>query len=484
MNPADYLPDLLNTSPERILFVEADDSLTVSSLIARAGSLSRYLRESGVSKGDNVAVYLPRGIQAVVAIYAVLMAGACYIPLDTASPVSRTSYILNDACCRAVIGNNTMPEYVGGADTLAINITDYPETVTDGLHMNVNEPDDPAAILYTSGSTGNPKGVVISQRAILAFVSWAASTFSLTGDDRAASLSPFHFDLSLFDLFAVPSVGGRTVFIPDRLKLSPSRLTTWLDENAISLWYTVPSILVFIALKGGLDKNPLPQLKKILFAGEVFPAAMLQRLTGLLPDTGFYNLFGPTETNVCLYWPVDRQRLSGDTEIPVGYPACQAELKTNPESGELLVKGPCLLSGYWQDGQCEAATDTNGWFHTGDSVSINTHQEYEYHGRLDRMIKSSGYRIEPAEIERVLNGVTGVIAVAVVGISDKVTGTRIAAAVEAEQKDRAALQARAKRELPAYMQPFYYYFTEKMPCLPNGKKDYRKISQQIQQALS
>lgn len=484
MNPADYLQSMLEHRPERVLFVEADNKLTVNSLNDKAGALSRYLQQSGIKKGDNVAIYLPRGIHAVVAIYAVLMTGACYIPLDTASPADRNTFILKDACCSAVIGNEDIPAWDDDVSILIVKIADFLAVESGDNTRVLNAAEDPAAILYTSGSTGNPKGVVISQRAIAAFVSWAKSTFKISGDDRTASLSPFHFDLSLFDLFAVPSAGATTVFMPDALKLSPARLTDWLDQHAISLWYTVPSILVFIALKGGLDKKSLPNLQQILFAGEVFPTAMLQRLTGLLPETAFYNLFGPTETNVCLYWPVERKRLSRDNETPVGLPACQAELSIDPEQGELWVKGPCLMSGYWKDGRCEPGTDEQGWFHTGDKVSVNTHQEYEYHGRLDRMIKSSGYRIEPAEIERVLNDMPGVIASAVVGIPDAVTGTRIAAAIEAEQENRMALQAHAKSKLSPYMRPFYYLYTEKMPCLPNGKKDYRRIYQAIQRELS
>ena len=265
--------------------------------------------------------------------------------------------------------------------------------------------------------------------------------------------------------------------------MSPSRLTDWLAQNNIGLWYTVPSILVFIVLKGGLKKKSLPALKKILFAGEVFPVAMLKRLTDMLPGTDFYNLFGPTETNVCLYWPVDRQRLSGDSEIPVGYPACEVELCIDPGNGELLVKGPCLMSGYWEDGHCKPVTDARGWFHTGDRVSVNSNQEYEYHGRLDRMIKISGYRVEPAEVERVVTAAAGVTAAAVVAIPDSVTGTRIVAMIETETPDRAAIQACVKNKLPPYMRPFYYHFTEKLPVLPNGKKDYQGILKLIRQVL-
>ena len=484
-NPASYLYALSVNAPDKVLFTEANIELTAKALYKKASGLNHFLAQSGVSAGDNIAIFLPRGMDAVVAVYAALMIGACYVPLDISGPKERNLFIIEDACCRAVIGNEQAPEWLTEAGITIINAEVLPSVSIQEPPVGFyDQADAPAAILYTSGSTGNPKGVVISQRAISAFVQWASHAFNLNSQDIAASLSPFHFDLSLFDLFAVPAAGANTVFIPDALKLSPSRLTDWLAENTISIWYTVPSILVFIALKGGLNKKNLFYLKQVLFAGEVFPIDSLIRLTGLLPETQFYNLFGPTETNVCLYWPVDRKRLTAGEDIPVGYPACEAELGIDPEQGELLVKGPCLMSGYWENGRCEPQLDDSGWFHTGDRVSLNSNHEYSYHGRLDRMLKCSGYRIEPAEIEQVLTAAPGVVACAIIGIADPITGTRIAAAIESEQQDRRILQLFAKKHLPAYMRPAYFHYLEKMPTLANGKKDYQRIHQEIRHQMT
>jgi acyl-CoA synthetase (AMP-forming)/AMP-acid ligase II len=221
-----------------------------------------------------------------------------------------------------------------------------------------------------------------------------------------------------------------------------------------------------------------------LFAGEVFPTPQLQRLSALLPGTDFYNLFGPTETNVCLYWPVDMTRLDAAVPIPVGGLACQAELAIDPEQGELLMKGPCLMSGYWQAGKTMPVLDAQGWFHTGDRVTVNAAGEYEYHGRLDRMIKSAGYRIEPAEIEQVLRAAPGVLQAAVVCIPDPLSGTRIAAAVAVEGADRCSLQAHASRQLAAWMRPSFYLLMEDLPFLPNGKTDYQSVSRAIELEMS
>ena len=484
MTPIACLQQLQKSAPRQVLFVEADRQLDAQSLLARAATLAAQLQAQGIGPGSNVALYLPRGLDAVVAVYGILLAGACYVPLNNQCPDNRNQLIVQDAGCGCVLVNDTAPSWLCDAGLDVIDVAAVAEWPAVADFMLQGNTGDCAAILYTSGSTGRPKGVVISLRAISAFTDWSVSTFALNRDDRIASLAPFNFDLSLFDLFAVPAAAATTYFIPEPLKLAPARLVDWLRQQAISTWYTVPSMLGLLTLKGGLDKQGLPRLRQVLFAGEVFPTPRLQQLCALLPDTDFYNLFGPTETNVCLYWPVDRERLDGTQAIPAGRAACQAELTIDPEQGELLVKGPCLMSGYWQGGRAAPVLDAQGWFHTGDRVTLNAAGEYDYHGRLDRMIKSAGYRIEPAEIEQVLRAAPGVLQAAVVSVQDPLSGTRIAAAVAVEGADRSSLRAHASQQLASWMRPSFYLLMKDLPFLPNGKTDYQGISRAIEQELS
>lgn len=485
MTPTDRLRHICKHTPGRILFAEAGASLDAVTLLTQATRLATVLRAGGAGPGSNVALLLPRGLDAVVAVYGILLAGACYVPLSGQFPGERNRYISQNAGCRTVIVNSAAPTWLEDTEIETLDITSLPDLLPAGGGLPEYSLDDNATILYTSGSTGEPKGVVISLRAITAFTDWCVAAFSLDGNDRIASLAPFSFDLSLFDLFAAPAVGARTCFVPDELKLAPSRLVAWLGRHAISTCYTVPSMLIMLALRGGLDQQSLPQLRRVLFAGEVFPTSQLQRLSALLPDTELFNLFGPTETNVCLYWPVDRSRLADDASpIPVGMPACGAEMAIDPEQGELLVKGPCLMTGYWHAGNAEPVLDPEGWYHTGDRVSVNVAGEYEFHGRLDRMIKSSGYRVEPAEIEQVLCTAPGVTQAVVIAIPDALSGTRITAAVAIEGADRVALQRHAKQQLAAWMQPSFYLLMKALPHLPNGKTDYMGITRAIEQELS
>ena len=481
MNPLEHLLRAGRAEPGQALFEDADRSLSAAELMEDAAALAAALRDRGVGRGDRVGIALGRGLDAARAVYGVLGAGACYVPLDPSSPPARLRHIARAAGCRLLLGRGGTPGWAQGLDWLdpAAASTTAPAAPPVAVR-----PEDIAAILYTSGSTGTPKGVAIPHRAVRAFADWGRDTFGLDSGDRIASLAPLHFDLSLFDLFTGPAAGATTCFVPERLKLAPARLVDWLAGQRITTWYTVPSLLGFLALKGGLAQRDLGALKRILFAGEVFPTARLMTLAEQLPHTRLYNLFGPTETNVCLYWPVQRGRLEAGCAIPVGVPACGAELRIDPASGELQVRGPCLMAGYWRDGAPRPVFDEAGWFATGDRVSRNDRGEYLFHGRLDRMLKSAGYRIEPAEIEQVLNAMPGVSGAVVLGLEDAVSGTRLAAAVAGDGLGQAALRAWAAERLPAWMRPAYYVLLDSLPVLPNGKTDHQRLRRCIEEELA
>lgn len=449
--------------------VENDCSISYGDLLARAQFVAAGLQALSVKPGQPVAIHLDRGIDAVIAIFGVLLAGACYVPLDLKNPKPRLAFIIADAKAHAVLGLGSAPDWLDGNLWLDIDscsgMTKPVETSADTL----------AAILYTSGSTGQPRGVALSHGAVAAFALWAADLLALQNTDRIASSAPLFFDLSTFDLYGVLGVGASLYFVPSALTLSPSRLSDWLKDQAISGWYTVPSLLAFLAYKGNLAQTPLPSLRFLIFAGEVFPTTALMDLAAKLPQVDLYNFFGPTETNVCCYWPVARERLVTDENIPIGLPAAGCELHLHAETGELWVRGGSLASGYWCQGRLQPFLNGEGWYPTGDRVSL-VDGEYRFHGRLGRMLKCSGYRIEPAEIEAIVNAMTGVIDCAVVGIDDPVSGQRPALALVLEpQINPAEIRTALLRQLPNYMQPSRCILLEQLPRLPNGKLDYSHV---------
>lgn len=456
--------------PEAIALVEHNRSLTYGQLLSQAQAIAARLQEMGVKPGQPVAIHLERGIDATPALFGVLLAGGCYVPLDLKNPTPRLSFIVTDAQVSVVLGLGVRPTWLTEIRWLDIG------ACSEGRPLPVKiQATSLAAILYTSGSTGQARGVALSHGAVATFALWAADLVGLQANDRIAGSTPFFFDLSTFDLYAVLGRGASLHFLPSALTMAPARLSAWLKEQAISGWYTVPSLLAFLAYKGNLEQTSLDSLRFLLFAGEVFPSPALINLAASLPQTDLYNFFGPTETNVCCYWPVDRAKLAGNLPIPIGLPAAAYELRIHAETGELWARGPGLASGYWGDGRLQPFLNQDGWYATGDKVS-RIDGEYHFHGRLGRMIKCSGYRVEPAEIEASVNAMAGVRGCAVVGVDDPVTGQRLALALALEPPVTPAdIRNALARQFPPYMQPKHCIVLEELPHLPNGKLDYQRV---------
>jgi len=457
--------------PDALAMQEQERRVSYRQLLQQAQTIAAALQTKGIQPGQPVAIHLDRGINAAIAVFGVLLAGACYVPLDLKNPAPRLAFIAADARVRAVLGLGSAPAWLDGS--LWLDVAGCSEAIPQPVEIPA---DSLAAILYTSGSTGQPRGVALSHGAIAAFASWAADLLALTPADRIASSAPFFFDLSTFDLYAVLGAGASLHFLPAGLTMAPARLSGWLKEQAISGWYTVPSLLAFLTYKGNLAQTPLDALRFLIFAGEVFPTPALMDLAANLPATDLYNFFGPTETNVCCYWPVARERLVAEQTIHIGQPAAGCELQIDAETGELWVRGPTLASGYWRDGCVQSFLNANDWYATGDRASLEN-GEYRFHGRLGRMLKCSGYRVEPAEIEAVVNAIAGIKGCAVIGIDDPTAGQRPALAVSLEsQTTIAEIRKTLSRQLPAYMQPSRYLVLEELPRLANGKMDYSQLS--------
>lgn len=461
--------------PGGLALAENARQLSYAELLSRAQAVAAALQARGIQSGQPVAIHLDRGVDAVIAVFGVLLAGACYVPLDLKNPSSRLVFIVSDAQVKAVLGLGDAPIWLDAE--LWLNIADSPRIQPKPVEIS---PAGLAAILYTSGSTGRPRGVALSRAAIAAFAGWAAGLLALTPQDRIASSAPLFFDLSTFDLYAVLGAGASLHFLPAKLTLAPARLSAWLGEQAISGWYTVPSLLAFLAYKGNLAQTPLEPLRFLIFAGEVFPTPALIDLADALPHTASYNFFGPTETNVCCYWPVRREALQAGQSIPIGQPAAGCELHIHADSGELWVRGPTLACGYWRKGRLASFLNEQGWYATGDRVSIGQ-GEYRFHGRLGRMLKCSGYRVEPAEIEAVVNAIDGVRECAVLGVDDPTAGQRPALfMVLAPEMELTEIRKVLSRQLPPYMQPSRYQVMDALPRLPNGKLDYQRLKELLE----
>ncbi len=471
---------------------------------------NRLLRE-GIQRGERIGLFLDKSPAAVAALYGILKSGAAYVPLDVRSPIKRISHILGDCAIRALITSSQRlaqlsadPAFAGLRQASSIAIitldSDFPtsaelDSSNDRPNIAVNE-NDLAYILYTSGSTGVPKGVMLSHRAGLSFVTWAAEYFGLSANDRVSSHAPFHFDLSTFDLFSTAAAGACVCLIPSNIMLFPHSVAEWMASEKISVWYSAPSALTQLLLRGGLEQMAFPNLRHVLFAGEVFPTKYLKQLQALLPQVACHNLYGPSETNVCTVWSVPSTPLAGEDAIPIGR-ACAAlevmalnesgQLAQVDEVGELYVSGPGLMLGYWgQPEKTEAVLGAHPLrpegqekaYRTGDLVKLSADGNYLFLGRRDHQVKSRGYRIELGEVESALLGHPAVAEAAVLAIADDEAGNLLHAYVafkEGPLLNELELATFCRKTLPPYMVPAQFHILQSLPLNANGKIDRARL---------
>jgi amino acid adenylation domain-containing protein len=501
-------------APDAAAVVDRNRSITYGELDAGANRIANLLAEIGVDRGERIAIYLDKSIESIISIYGVLKAGAAYVPLDPHAPPARLGYIVRDAGARVILTgiekrsawetirdaaselrsmvvlNSDQADPPPGMDALgASELAGFDDTPPRQKAVDC----DLAYILYTSGSTGAPKGVMLTHRNCLAFVEWAAEEFSVSAADRLSSHAPLHFDLSTFDLFAAALAGAPLVLVPPQTSVFPTQVREFIQTARITVWYSVPSALSMLVLRGGLQPGDFPELRTILFAGEVFPTKHLRRLMALLPHVRFANLYGPTETNVCTWWEVSG--LADDTaEVPIGRPIANVDTfavtedgrrARQGEVGELYVRGPTVMQGYLGDSEKTASRLVPNPFggpldqlvyKTGDLVEESADGTYRFLGRRDEQIKSRGYRIELGDVEAALYGHPAVAECAVVAIPDELVTNRLEAyVVLRNEASKAELLASCAERVPAYMVPGELRFADTLPRTSTGKVDRRSL---------
>jgi L-proline---[L-prolyl-carrier protein] ligase len=392
---AELLPDLLadglRRNPEGTAVREPGAEITYRELNHLTNRLAQALLARGVEPGDRVAIWLPKSINAVAAMQAVLRLGAAYVPVDPLSSVARARHVITDCDPRVCV---TDPERAAAGVSPAgpVRLLLLGEgargldasTPASRLPAPPVTPDSLAYILYTSSSTGQPKGVCISHRNALAFIDWASEELGPGTDDRLSSHAPFHFDLSVLDLYVAFASGACVSLIPESESYIGPRLVDFVQTERITIWYSVPSALLTMMDPGGLLEAGPGSLSSVLFAGEPFPIAPLRRLRAAFPAVRMLNLYGSIETNVCTYHEVFE--VPGDelTALPIGR-ACSgdrvwavtddgAEAGVG-DTGELLVDGPTVMLGYW------GRPAHRGPYHTGDLVQRLDESNYAYVGR-------------------------------------------------------------------------------------------------------
>jgi amino acid adenylation domain-containing protein len=519
----ELLIESARTSPERTAIQTSDVSVTYGELVQRAGKVVSQIQRCGSRPGDRIGLLADKCVECYIGLYAILMSGCAYVPLDRRAPADRLAYIIDDCeikllvCTRKGLQALTSTsDGIASVEAILLLDADSPDSfagreVIGATEIASSDPDtsqhivdtDLAYILYTSGSTGQPKGVMISHAVSMSFVRWAAHQAGVTAHDRISGHAPLHFDLSIFDIFATAKEAATLLPVPDGASTFPSRLTDWMIDKEITIWYSVPSILSMMAKQSGFDARSFPALRVLLFAGEVFPAKYLRMWVAQCPDTTFMNWYGPTETNVITSYTVNTPAGEIDKPVPIGKATANAALFLADDDGnvlegkgvvgELFARGPCVALGYWGDDSKTrekfSSNTRQPWlrdrvYRTGDRVSVDDDGNYIYQGRADHQVKCRGYRIELGEIEAALYKDKSIQEAAVVPVPDDTIGNRLVAFVSSASFTRAVpveVIDNVMKFLPQYMLPDRFEVLEQLPKTSNGKVDRQLLSRYAEQ---
>jgi D-alanine--poly(phosphoribitol) ligase subunit 1 len=485
--------------------------ITYSELDKLSDQISHYLLNSGLQKGNVVAILNNKSLTAYAIMIACLKTGVVYTNLDPKSPIERFKKMLNICKPTALFYYSDENDSIANSPDLQVShkidysvlnfandISNLP-TKLPSQNALVNS-NNPSYIMFTSGSTGFPKGVLISHANLLNFVQWTKTTYSSTVNDVFTNLNPMHFDNSVFDFYASLFTGASMVPVRENLTINPRKMLDALNKLNPTIWFSVPSLLVYVLNMRALKDDDLPNLRIVTYGGEGFPKNQLRLLwSKWCKRVKFINVYGPTEcTCICSSYVVRDSDMKSDNLLPLGpiapnFYALVLDENNNPvntgETGELCIGGPNVGLGYYNNPEkttevfiCNPLIKSHPdiIYKSGDLVTYDEENDlYNFKGRKDNQIKRMGYRIELEEIENALNSLSQIKESAVVFVS---TGNKsqILACVCATQSDEKTIHEELKKYLPLYMMPDAFVYFDKLPKNQNGKIDRLKLKSDIE----
>jgi D-alanine--poly(phosphoribitol) ligase subunit 1 len=488
------------------------ETLTYNEFWQAAGAIGRGLLQAGARPGDNIAILSARSVTAYTAILGVLRAGCTYVPLNPRFPLARNRAILSASGATALIidrkSSTQFPELLDEApDHLKLVVCPEPQTIVRSSGLSVIDradlengdddfvwpeahPDDLAYLLFTSGSTGAPKGVPIRHRSVCDYVASISALSPVTPEDRLIQLVDLTFDLSAHDMFLSWSNGASIVSVPENATLIAPR---FVQDQEVTGWLSVPSAVGLAHQAGLLEPGALHSVRFTHFCGEALPRSVAETWSRAAPNSKIFNLYGPTEATIAFSYYQYTPGEAGPTAIPIGRPLDGQDMAIFDEvgrrlslgdTGEIHLAGSQLSPGYWRAPHLdtERFVTINGqrWYRTGDMGRLED-DGYHYLGRMDRQTKIRGYRVELLEIEGVLRSASGRDVVAAVpwprlgeGVAEGVVGFILGGAVNTDD-----IRAKISKALPDYMVPSRILLLDELPLNANDKIDYKALEEQL-----
>lgn len=500
----DYLEKTAERYGGKAAVREPSCELTYSELAARARNIGYNLsRILSGRRNVPVVIFIDKGCDCLASVFGVLYSGNCYVPMDVKTPKDRFGSILETLGTDLVICNEKSAQMIAKKeiDCRVVLCEELAEASADEEEMRGALADircrvtdtDLMYILFTSGSTGVPKGVAITHRSVADYIEALLSTVPVDSGDIIGNQVPFFVDMSLKDIYLTVAAGATIVIIPQTYFMSPKKLLTYLDDNDVTMIMWVPTAYSIITRFDGLSHIRPESLKKFMFSGESMPISVFRAWEEAYPDAVFMQLYGPTEiTGACTYFRVERSYEEGET-IPIGKPfpntgiilldESDREIESTQagEPGEICVYGSCLAAGYYNDPVKTAEsfvqnplvkTHPSLMYRTGDLAKWDENGDLVFISRKDYQIKHGGRRIELGEIEAAADSIDEIHSCCCVHhqASDTIVLFYVGDIPENEIRER------LKVKIPPYMVPGRLVPMESLPLLPNGKMDRKTMT--------